>query len=84
MNKKAKGIGFFSFFVCIVVVAGMAFYYQYMNRPKEIETDKIPSTEQEKLIAKDMEQGYPETPKEVIELYCRMNQCLYKVGFEDD
>ncbi len=78
MNKKAKSMGAFAFLMCLVVVVGMFVYYRYMNRQKQEQAEKLPTTEVEKLLAKDMEQGYPETPKEVIELYCRINQCLYK------
>ncbi len=84
MNKRAKSIGAFSFLMCLVVIAGMLIYYQYMNRQKAADSTKIPSTEVEKLIAKDMDQGYPETPKEVLDIYCRINQCLYKGATDEN
>ena len=43
-----------------------------------------PTTETEKLVAKDMDAGYPETPKEVIKLFGRINQCIYNKKLSDD
>lgn len=37
-----------------------------------------------KLVAKDMDAGYPETPKEVIKLFGRINQCIYNKKLSDD
>ena len=84
MNKKAKSVGTFAFFICLIVVVGMMMYYRYMNRQRTEQTEKLPSTEVEKLLAKDMDGGYPETPKEVVGLYSRMIQCLYKDGMSDE
>lgn len=84
MNKKAKSVGTFAFFICLVVVVGMMMYYRYMNRQRTEQTEKLPSTEVEKLLAKDMDGGYPETPKEVVGLYSRMIQCLYKGEMSDE
>ena len=84
MNKKAKSVGTFAFFICLVVVVGMMMYYRYMNRQRTEQTEKLPSTEVEKVLAKDMDGGYPETPKEVVGLYSRMIQCLYKGGMSDE
>ena len=84
MNKKAKSVGTFAFFICLIVVVGMMMYYRYMNRQRTEQTEKLPSTEVEKVLAKDMDGGYPETPKEVVGLYSRMIQCLYKDGMSDE
>lgn len=43
-----------------------------------------PTTEAEKLIAKDLDKGYPETPKEVVKLFSRFNQCIYNKKLDDD
>ena len=41
------------------------------------EEGKIPSSEAGKLLAKDLELKYPETPTEVLKLYWRLNRCMY-------
>lgn len=84
MSKKARSIGRFAFFMCLIVIMGMMMYYRYMNRQRTEQTEKLPGTEIEKMLAKDMEDGYPETPKEVVGLYSRMIQCLYKGGMSDE
>ena len=38
----------------------------------------------EKLIAKDLEVGYPETPTEVMKLWGRLNQCIYNTNVTDE
>ena len=37
----------------------------------------------EKLVAKDTDARYPETPKEVIKLFGRINQCIYNKKLSD-
>jgi len=84
-NKNmAKNLTAFTFVVCLIVIGGMAVYYQYMKRQQMRETVQTPATEIEKLLAKDMEIGYPETPTEVMKLWGRMNQCLYNSALSDE
>jgi hypothetical protein len=77
MNLKARKMAGFSFLLCIAVMGGILFFYQYMKKEPQI-TSRAPSTEQGKLLEKDIEDGYPSTPKEVIKEYCRYMQCIYK------
>ena len=55
-----------------------------MNREKKTESESIPATEVEKLISKDLDEGYPETAKEVLNLYLRYVQCIYNSNPEDE
>lgn len=81
-NKKKKGKTLFAFIIvmCLLVLAALAIYYQYMKRQQSSEAERTPTTETEKLITKDLEKGYPETPKEVMKLFARFNQCIYNNG----
>lgn len=82
--KKKRGLLTFVVIVSLVVLGALAVYYQYMKRQQMQETVHTPTTETEKLVAKDLEMGYPETPKEVIKLFGRMNQCIYNKKLSDD
>lgn len=84
MNIKAKSITKFTIMVCIIVIAGMFIYYRFMSPKEEAETEKIPTTEIEKLIARDLEEGYPETPKEVLNTYLRYVQCIYNNDLDEE
>ena len=82
MNRKEKknkkrGLITFLILVVLVVLGVLAVYYQYMKKLQLQDTVHTPTTETEKLVAKDMDAGYPETPKEVIKLFGRINQCIY-------
>lgn len=82
--KKKRGLLTFVVIVSLVVLGALAVYYQYMKRQQMQETVHTPTTETEKLVSKDLEMGYPETPKEVIKLFGRMNQCIYNKKLSDD
>lgn len=85
MNKEvADNIRKFAFLMCIAVLAGMFVYYQFMRNDRITDADDIPKTEIERLISKDLEDGYPETPIEVLELYYRYLQFIYNNRTTDD
>ena len=86
MNRKEKknkkrGLITFLILVVLVVLGVLAVYYQYMKKLQLQDTVHTPTTETEKLVAKDMDAGYPETPKEVIKLFGRINQCIYNKNY---
>ena len=82
--KKRRSIVTFSFVICLIAVAAIGGYYQIMKRQQMKSEVKTPTTELEKLIAKDLEIGYPETPTEVMKLWGRLNQCLYNTSVTDE
>ncbi len=82
--KKKKSLASFVFLMCIIVIVGMAVYFQFMKRQQMKQEVKTPTTETEKLIAKDLEAGYPETPTEVMKLWGRLNQCMYNTELEEE
>lgn len=84
MGKNVKkNITAFSVVVCILIIGAMVLYYQYMKRQQQTAV-QTPTTEVEKLIAKDFEMGYPETPTEVMKLWGRVNQCMYNSVLSDE
>jgi len=82
--KKRRSIVTFSFVICLIAVAAIGGYYQVMKRQKMQSEVKTPTTEVEKLIAKDLDIGYPETPTEVMKLWGRLNQCIYNSKLSDE
>lgn len=83
-KKKQRNLLTFIVIISLVVLGALAVYYQYMKKQQMQETVHTPTTETEKLVAKDLEMGYPETPKEVIKLFGRINQCIYNKKLSDD
>ncbi len=84
MQKRTKNLTRFTLLICLILIAGIFVYYRYMNREKKTESESIPATEVEKLISKDLDEGYPETAKEVLNLYLRYVQCIYNSNPEDE
>lgn len=84
MDKMTKRI--IGAFVAIIMVAAVVLaVYFAMNRQaqKDAEEDILPTTEVGKILAKDLELKYPETPTEVLKLYWRINKCMYNDGLSD-
>lgn len=51
-------------------------FYILTNKP-QVPAEKTEKTEVEKLIGKDIKSGYPQNPREVLRLYCRITKCMY-------
>lgn len=83
-RKNKRSLQFFIIITILVVLGVLAVYYQVMKRQQMSETIHTPTTEAEKLVAKDMKMGYPETPKEVMKLFGRINQCIYNKSMSSD
>jgi Na+-transporting NADH:ubiquinone oxidoreductase subunit NqrC len=68
--------------LCVVAVCG-AFYYlkQRSDAAQNAETEL---TEVQKLITKNLDKNYPETPREVIKLYNRFITCFYKEDYTQE
>ncbi len=82
--KRKNNLVTYIFIICLVVVGVWAVYLQVMKKQQLDTTSQTPTTETEKLIAKDLEIGYPETPKEVMKLWGRYNQCLYNTSLSEE
>lgn len=84
-KKRKKGsIVAFVVVMCLLVAGALGIYYRFMARQQSSQEERTPATETEKLIAKDLEAGYPETPKEVMKLFGRLNQCIYNKSLSDE
>jgi hypothetical protein len=83
-GHKRSNLIVFIVVMILVVAGGLVLYYRYMSKQQTEETAKTPSTEVEKLLAKDLETGYPETPTEVMKLWGRINQCMYNSKLTDE
>lgn len=83
MDKMTKRIiRVFILMVCLaaLVIAG----YYFISKQESDTSDPLkPGTEIEKLLNKDLETKYPETPVEVVKLYWRFNKCLYNTDMKD-
>lgn len=74
MNKKV----IISFLVMIIVAAAAVGGFYVLSRYANKEEPEVSDTsELGKLLNKDLETAYPETPREVIKLYNRINSMMY-------
>lgn len=81
MTKKIMGA-----FAAILVIAALILAVYFMinkQAEKKAEDSVLPTTEVGKILAKDLETKYPETPTEVVKLYWRMNRCMYSEDTSD-
>lgn len=83
-QKTRKKIIGFVLVMGLIVVGALGIYYQYMKKQQTDSVVHTPTTETEKLMAKDLEMGYPETPTEVMKLWGRFNQCLYNTSLDEE
>lgn len=81
MTKKIIG----AFIAIIVVAAAIIGVYFAMNQQaeKKAEEDVLPTTEVGKILSKDLDLKYPETPTEVVKFYWRINRCMYNESLSD-
>lgn len=73
---NAKNIVIFIILIAIVV----SYYISTSKKPSGVDKAKDEYT---LLVEKDLEYGYPATPKEVVKCYARYVKCLYKGGLTD-
>ena len=81
-KKMAKNITGFAFFAGLLIVVAIAFFYAHKEK-QNTTIDNTNASEAERLINKDLEVGYPDTPTEVLKLFGRMNQCIYNNNMSD-
>lgn len=78
MNKtKKKVAGAFVLMVCLAAVIIGVFYAVTKDSESNSQLASEPTTEVGKLLEKDLDTKYPETPSEVVKLYWRFNKCMY-------
>lgn len=79
-NKTAQTIGFMLVFSIVVI----SVYYYVSTRTTPIFTEPVTNkTELEALLTKDLIDGYPSSPREVLKLYNRITKVYYSENLED-
>ena len=72
--------------VTLTLLAVVVVIWYYMDSNKPSETDGTKSSpgvrEVDKILNKDLEESYPYTAREVVQLFVRIQKCYYKkVGY---
>ena len=68
--------------VCVVIIVGLFWYTTAKKGNSAENNDDL--TEVEKVITKNLEKNYPETPREVVKFYNRIITCFYDEEYTDD
>ena len=80
MKKKSRVV--IIAIICIAVILGV---FWQITRSKEASVeDTVELTEVQKVITKDLDANYPETPREVVKMYNRIISCFYDQSYTDD
>lgn len=74
-----------AFILMLCLAAGAVAVYYYISKPGsgDVQEGTETGTEIEKLLNKDLDTKYPETPVEVLKLYWRFNKCMYNEKMSD-
>lgn len=79
---KPKPIRFIVAIAAVLLIVGGYYYLTvYKNANSE---ENVELTEVQKVITKDLETNYPATPREVVKLYNRIQECFYNETYTDD
>ena len=79
---KQKPIRFIVAIAAVLLIVGGYYYLTvYKNANSE---ENVELTEVQKVITKDLETNYPATPREVVKLYNRIQECFYNETYTDD
>lgn len=68
----------------LFLVIIISYYFIHTSTKPLFKMDKTNNSEFEKLIAKDLENSYPSSPREVVKLYSRITKCLYSQDLKDE
>jgi hypothetical protein len=85
MNKSKKSTKktIIVMFIFLIVIVISYYFIRTSTKPLfKMGTDN--DTEYEKLLAKDIKNNYPFSPREVIKLYSRITKCLYNQDLKDE
>ncbi|MDE6568844.1 MAG: hypothetical protein K2K70_14105 [Lachnospiraceae bacterium] len=84
MEKGTKKIIFSLIGIVVVAVCVVVLYYLISERKIGVSGNSVATeSEVQKLIEKDNDTAYPETPTEVVKLYWRYNKCIYNSSMKD-
>lgn len=80
-KRTTTTIGVMILFAIII----LTFYYYMVNRTEPLEDASVENlSEQEKILNIDLENYYPETPREVTKLFARIMKTLYSNDLKDE
>lgn len=72
-------------FMSVVAIVVILFYYEWTKYEKPTEETSVENmTEVQKVLMKDLDLYYPETPREVIKLYGTMVKLLYSDSSDEE
>ncbi len=84
MGNTAKRLTSIIVTILIIAIIASLFYLDFsQNKMKKKEASNKVLTEAEKLLARDMNTNYPETPRELAKYYSSVTKLLFS-GLEDD
>ncbi len=84
-KKKNNATALKSGIVILMMMVVMVGYYYYLsNKEKAKEENEIVVTVAQELIARDLTNNYPPSPKEVIRYYSDITQCFYNEEYSDE
>lgn len=72
------------FIIMLIILGLVIWYYNYLDNKDDKKETKKELTEVEKLVNKDIEASYPETPREVVKLYNRIMLCYYNEDMSNE
>lgn len=85
MNKSKKSTKKTIIVMGLLLIVIVTSYYFIRTSTKPlIKTSTDNASEYEKLLAKDIKNNYPSSPREVIKLYNRITKCLYNQNLKDE
>lgn len=75
-----------SIVILLMVVAGIAYYYYLSNRTPSVDATQQAVDNQElgDLLSRDVDNNYPQSPKEVVKLYMRIAKQYYGNNISED
>ena len=80
-KKRIKTWFNYLFDSCCCCTGVLAVYYQYMKKLQFAGYRAYTDDGDGKTGCKDMDAGYPETPKRLLKLFGRINQCIYNKNY---
>ena len=84
--SKSKGNGIAGTIIAIILMGSIiiGFYLMITRDKREGKLEpNVEVSEAQTLLARDMSKDYPQTPREVVKLYCRITKCLYNEELSD-
>lgn len=72
--------------LALILVLGIMIYYYYVNKDTETDNNKddVEVSEVDKLLAKDLDDNYPKTAREVVSYFVSIQECYYNEEYTDD